>query len=452
MQISVLGCGFLGLVTSAGLAEIGHQVVAADRDRALIEGLKAGKLPFYEPCLAALLQRVRHEGRLIFTTDSPEAVRFAEALFLCVGAPQMENGNSDLSRMDSVARLIAAESTSPKLVIERSTVPVQTGQQLKSRLAIYGQKAKLNFRVASNPSFHREGSAMSDFFHPDRILIGVEDSVSEQQLREIYGPVVTRQFDCPVHLRGCPSIEPPKVLVASIQSAELIKHAANAFLGLKISYANLLANLCEKLNANVVEVTQAIGMDPRIGPHFLQAGLGFGGFRLPKDLRAFNRLAERAGIDGGLLKEAELINQQRVDQFFDRIRSALWVVKEKRIGLLGLAYKPNTDDIRFSPAIELARRLLAEGACVQAYDPEAMEMTRKIYPQIVCAPDAYRVAEDAYALLLATDWEEFRRLDWARIRRAMSRPLVFDGRNLLVPAEMQAFGFEYHSVGRPSEG
>jgi len=449
VRISVIGCGYVGLVTGGCLAEIGHDVVCADRDERIVQALNAGQLPIYEPHLGAIVERARRAGRLMFTANSAEAVNSCEATFLCVGVPQLENGDADLSGIDRVARLIATESRSSKLVIERSTVPVQTGQQLKSLLATYCRKSRLSFRVAANPLFLREGTAIGDFLHPDRILIGVEDLISEQQLREIYRPVIEHQFNCPVHSPACPPVEPPQVLVTSIQSAELIKHASNSFLALKISYANIIGDLCERLDGNVAEVTRAMGLDPRIGSQFLQAGLGFGGFRLPRDIRALCRLAERAGIDFGLLKEAERINRQRIDHFLEKIRRALWVIKDKRIGLLGLAYKPNTDDIRFSPAIELIKRLLAEGAQVQAYDPEAMGKARAIYSQIGYGADPYEVAQAADALLITTEWQQFRLLDWARIRNLMARPLVLDGSNLLAPEEMKSLDFEYHCIGRP---
>ncbi len=449
MRISVIGCGYVGLVTGGCLAEIGHEVVCADKDDAIVQRLNAGQLPIYEPHLGAMLERARCGGRLVFTAKPTEAVHAGEVIFLCVGVPQLENGDADLSAVDRVARLVATESRSPKLVIERSSVPVQTGQQLKGLLTVYGRTSGVSFRVAANPQFLREGTAVEDFLHPDRILIGVEDSISEQQLREIYCPVVERRFNCPVHSPACPPAEPPQVFVTSVQSAELIKHASNSFLALKISYANAIADLCERLDANVTEVTRAMGLDRRIGLQFRQAGLGFGGFRLPRDIRALCRLAERAGIDFGLLREAERINRQRIDHFLEKIRRALWVIKEKRIGLLGLAYKSNTDDIRLSPAIELIKRLLAEGAHVLAYDPEGMNKTRVIYPQIGYGADPYQVAQAADALLIATEWEQFRQLDWKRIRDSMARPLVFDGRNLLEPTEMKVLGFEYHSIGRP---
>ncbi len=277
----------------------------------------------------------------------------------------------------------------------------------------------------------------------------MDDEASERELREIYRPVLERKFQCPVHAHGCPAGPAPPFLVTTINSAELIKHASNSFLAMKISYANAIADLCEELGAHVDEVTHAMGLDPRIGPQFLRAGLGFGGFCLPKDIQAFIRLAERAGVDFALLKEAERINRLRIDRFLEKARRALWVVGGKQIGVLGLAFKANTDDIRFAPAIELIRRLLAEGAHVRACDPEAMEKTRAIFPQVTFHRDPLQVAKDADALLIATEWEEFRKLDWKKIRGIMARPLVLDGRNLLDPEQMTALGFEYHSFGRP---
>ena len=449
MRISIIGCGYVGLVTGACLAEAGHDVVCTDNDEAKINQLNNGHLPIYEPHLDDLVAVNRKHKRLTFTADGPAAIRAGDTVFICVGTPPLEDGAADLSAIDSVARLIATESKTPKLVVEKSTVPVQTGQQLKQALAVYGRKAEVKFGVASNPEFLREGTGVNDFLHPDRIVVGVDDEASERQLREIYRPVLDRKFNCPVHAPACPESEPPRFLVATINSAELIKHASNSFLALKISYANLLSDLCERLGANVGEVTRAVGLDPRIGPQFLSAGLGFGGFCLPKDIQAFIRLAERAGMDFSLLKEAERINKRRIDLFLEKTRRALWVVKDKKVGILGLAFKPNTDDIRFAPAIELVRRLLAEGAHITACDPAALERTRAIFPQINYNSDPYQVAQDADALLLVTEWEEFRKLDWERVHRSMARPLVLDGRNMLDPAAMAEMGFEYHSFGRP---
>lgn len=449
MRISVIGTGYVGLVTGSCLAEIGHSVVCTDSDATKIRTLEAGKLPIYEPGLEALVARARREGRLSFRENPAEAVEAGDAIFICVGTPPLPSGDADLTAIDSVARLIATHATSPKLVIEKSTVPAQTGQQLKRALAVYGRKNQAGFRVASNPEFLREGTAVEDFLHPDRIVVGVEEEHSERQLREIYRPVLERSFRCPVHAPACPPAAAPAWLVTTISSAELIKHASNSFLALKISYANLVADLAERLGANVDEVIRAVGMDPRIGPSFLRAGLGFGGFCLPKDLQAFARLAERAGVDFGLLKEVERINAKRIDVFLEKVRRPLWVIQGKQIAVLGLAFKPGTDDIRFAPAIEMLRRLEAEGAHLRAFDPQAMEKARPLFPGVRFAADAYEAAKDADALLIATEWEEFRALDWARIHAAMARPLVIDGRNLLSPASMKALGFEYHSIGRP---
>ncbi len=451
MKLAVIGCGYVGLVSGSCLAEAGHDVIATDNDAARIATLQAGKIPIYEPNLDKVLETVVREGRLRFTADCAEAVRGADIIFICVGTPPTETGEADLSAIDSVARLIAKESTSPKLVIEKSTVPAQTGEQLKRALQVYGRNPGGSFRVASNPEFLREGTAVEDFFHPDRIVIGVEDKESEQQLRELYAPILEGRFRCPVHQPNCPPAATPDFVVTTIASAELIKHASNSFLGLKISYANVLADLCEKLGGNVDEVTRAVGLDPRIGGQFLKAGLGFGGFCLPKDIQAFIKLADRAGVDFGLLKEAERINKQRVDQLLDKIKKALWVMKGKQIGVLGIAFKPNTDDIRLAPAIEVIRRLLAEGVVVRATDPEAMTRAQGVFLDLHFSADPYEIARGADALLLLTEWEQYRRLDWKRIQTEMARPLIVDARNMLRPAEMKALGFEYMSFGRPDQ-
>jgi UDPglucose 6-dehydrogenase len=285
--------------------------------------------------------------------------------------------------------------------------------------------------------------------HPDRIVVGVEDETSEKQLREIYKPVIERKFNCPVHSPACPDAPTPHFLVTTINSAELIKHASNSFLAMKISYANMVADLAEKLGADIEEVMRAMGMDPRIGTSFLKAGLGFGGFCLPKDVQAFIHLAERSGVDFTLLREAERVNTRRIDRFSDKVREALWVVRGKQIGVLGLAFKANTDDTRFAPAISLIQRLLEQGAKVKAYDPEAMSRAKEVLPDNEYAKSPYEVAEDSEALVIATEWDEFKKLDWDRVHKAMLRPLILDGRNLLSPKEMKARGFEYRCFGRP---
>lgn len=449
MQISVIGCGYVGLVTGGCLAEVGHQVTCTDNDTARIASLEAGRMPIYEPHLDEIIAKSRRSGMLRFTADTRDAVRGGEAVFICVGTPPKPNGGADLSAIDNVARMIATQARSSHLVIEKSTVPAQTGQQLKRALEVYSRKNGVKFRVASNPEFLREGTGVEDFLHPDRIIVGVEEEASERQLRDIYQPILDRRFDCPVHDPSCPPMAAPEMLITTMNSAELIKHASNSFLALKISYANILADLCEHLGGNVEEVTRALGLDPRIGHSFLRAGLGFGGFCLPKDIQAFISLAESVGVDCKMLKEAENVNHRRIEQFIEKIRRALWVLKDKQIAVLGLAFKPNTDDIRFAPAIDLIRRLVAEGAHVSACDPEAIEKTRKILPALRYSRDPYEIAQDADALLVTTEWEEFRDLDWERVHSLMARPLVLDARNLLDPPRMRRLGFEYHSFGRP---
>ena len=449
MRISILGCGYVGLVTGACLAEMGHEVVCTDNDESKIKTLNQGALPIYEPNLDEIVAQNREAGRLTFTADLGEAVRFGDAIFICVGTPPLQDGDADLSSIDSSARLIAAEARSSKLVIEKSTVPMQTGQKLKRALEIYARKSDISFSVASNPEFLREGTAVLDFLHPDRIVIGVGDERTEAQLREIYRPLVEQDITCPIHHGNCPPKAAPRLLVTSINSAELIKHACNSFLAVKISYANLIADICENMGADVNQVVEAMGLDARIGPQFLRPGLGFGGFCLPKDVQAFIRLGEKAGVDVALLKDAECINKKRIDSFLAKARHALWVLKDKRIGILGLAFKPETDDIRFAPAIELIRRLLQENALVQVYDPQAMEKTKSLFPSIRYCADPHEVAEDAEALMVVTEWDVFKNLDWHRINQLMLRPLILDGRNLLNGEQMTALGFEYQGVGKP---
>ena len=447
MRIAILGCGYVGLVSGTCLAEIGHTVVCTDNDESKIVTLNQGGLPIYEPHLQEMVARNVAAQRLSFTADLGEAVRFGEAIFICVGTPPLQDGDADLSSIDSAARLIAQESRTSKLVIEKSTVPMQTGQKLVRALAIYGRNSDCSFAVASNPEFLREGSAVLDFLHPDRIVVGVDNDQAEAQLREIYRPILEQKVACPIHQQDCPAKEAPAFLVTSINSAELIKHACNSFLALKISYANLIADICENMGADVKEVVEAMGMDPRIGPSFLSPGLGFGGFCLPKDIQAFIRLGQKAGVDVSLLKDAELINKRRIDHILAKATHSLWTLKSKCIGVLGLAFKPNTDDIRFAPAIDLIGRLLQEQVRVKVYDPQGMEKTKALFPSIQYCADAYEVADGAEALMIATEWESFKVLDWQRMKSLMQRPLIIDGRNLLSAEEMSALGFEYQGVG-----
>ena len=448
MRLSVVGCGYVGLVTGACLAAAGHEVVCTDIDEKRIAELQAGGVPIYEQHLDKILDSARKSRTISYTSDAGEAIRNSDAIFICVGTPPKENGDADLSAIDHVARQIATEARSPKLVIEKSTVPARTGLELRRALTAYSRNSGLIFRVASNPEFLREGTAVSDFFHPDRIVVGVEDESSARDMREIYRPILERSFRCPVHDGTCPPGSAVDLLVTTINSAELIKHASNSFLALKISYANVIADLCEKIGANVEEVTHAMGLDPRIGTQFLRAGLGFGGFCFPKDLQAFIHLSGTVGVDFEILKAAERVNKQRIDRFFDKVRQALWVVKGKRVAVLGLAFKANTDDIRFSPALEVVKELLRQGAQVQATDPEAISRTKALFPAASYHTDAYDALRDAEAALVCTDWDVFRDLDWGRAGKLMARRLVIDGRNLYLPSRMRELGFEYHSFGR----
>ncbi len=448
MNLAVIGCGYVGLVTGACLAEAGHDVICTDIDAERIAQLQSGRVPIYEHHLDKVLESARKSKKISYTADAGDAIRASQAIFICVGTPPKENGDADLSAIDNVARQIATEARSPKLVIEKSTVPARTGLELRRALNAYSRNSGLSFRVVSNPEFLREGTAVEDFLHPDRIVVGVEDDSAASEMRKIYAPILERKFRCPVHQGACPAGPTAPLLVTTINSAELIKHASNSFLALKISYANALSDICEKIGADVHEVTHAMGLDPRIGGQFLRAGLGFGGFCFPKDLQAFVHLAGTVGVDFEILKAAERVNRQRIDRFLEKVHQALWVVKGKRVAILGLAFKANTDDVRFSPALEVARRMLAEGADVHATDPEAISRAEAILPHVTYHPDTYDALRDAEAALICTEWEEFRELDWEHAGKLMARRLVIDGRNLCSPARMRELDFEYFSFGR----
>ena len=448
MRLTVIGCGYVGLVTGACLAAAGHEVVCTDIDKARIDQLKAGKVPIYEEHLDEVLKRAVAEKKISYTADAGEAIRAGDVIFICVGTPPKESGEADLSAIDHVARQIAKEARTPKLVVEKSTVPALTGASLQKALAAYSSSNSIKFQVASNPEFLREGTAVGDFFHPDRIVVGVEDEESAAKLRKIYAPILQSSFHCPIHAGKCPKGVSGELLVTTISSAELIKHASNSFLALKISYANVIADICEKIGADVEEVTRAMGLDPRIGTQFLKAGLGFGGFCFPKDIQAFIHLSASLGIDFDMLKAAERVNKERVDRFFEKVHKALWVIKSKRVAVLGLAFKANTDDIRFAPALDVIRRLLAEGAEVHACDPEAISRTKPLLPQVHYHDDPYEALKSADAAFVCTEWDLFRKLDWERAGKVMARRLVIDGRNLYPPKKMKEMGFDYYSFGR----
>jgi len=450
VNITVIGAGYVGLITAAGLAETGHRVICVDDDLGKIQLLNAGGMPFYEPGLENLVKRSRAAKRLEFIARIEDALAQGEVIFICVGTPPLENGEADLSSVELVARRISACARGYHLVIEKSTVPVQTGRRLQKHFSIYGDNSQAHYDIASNPEFLREGSGVEDFFHPDRIVVGVDSEKAAALLEEVYKPVLEQNFLCPIH-ENCGKRPHVPFVVTDINSAELIKHASNSFLSMKISFINMIADLCEAVGADAGKVAEAIGMDSRIGGSFLRPGIGFGGSCFPKDLQAFVRVGQSAGCDFTLLREVERINQRRIDLFVAKVRNELWVVRGKRIGVWGLAFKPRTDDVRSAPALAIIRRLAAEGAQVRAYDPHAMEKAKAQIPEIEYCADAYAAAEGADAVLALTEWDEFLRLDLKKVRQIMARPLIFDGRNMFSCAAMAEHGFEYVDIGSASE-
>ncbi len=429
VKISIVGTGYVGLVTGACFAEVGHSVVCVDNDQKKVALLQAGGIPIYEPGLEELVKKNVAAGRLRFTADTAEGVRHAEVVFIAVPTPPLPDGSTDLSFVEKVAREVAAAMTEYKIVVDKSTVPVKTGEKVAETIQRYN-KHRVEFDVASNPEFLREGCAVQDLMHPDRVVVGVASERPVAKLREIYAP-----FDAPF-------------IVTDINSAELIKHASNSFLALKISYANALAAICEASGANIDDVVRGMGYDKRIGREFLNAGLGYGGSCFPKDVSAFIHIAEQLGVDFALLKEVARINANQIQRFLKKIRDTLWIVKDKQIGVLGLAFKPNTDDMRLAPSLEVIRPLLKEGAKIRAYDPKAMEKAREYLPDIEYAPDPYAAATGADALIICTEWDEFRQLDLARLKAVMAHPTILDGRNVFEPRQVKAMGFTYRSVGR----
>ena len=445
-RIGIIGTGYVGLVTGTCFAQIGHQVICQDSDQSKIKTLNGGKLPIYESHLKELVRQNIEEGRLSFTSDSKEAIAGSDIIFICVGTPPLENGEADLSAVEDVARQIAEYSVSYKLIVEKSTVPVETGEWIKKTLQTYCKNSQADFDVASNPEFLREGRAVSDFLYPDRIVVGVENDKSRDIFYNIYSPIIHRFFVCPIH-KNPPSSGTVPMVVTDIKSAELIKHASNSFLATKISFINALADICEMAGANVTEVAYGMGLDSRIGKDFLNAGIGFGGFCFPKDLQAFIRIAEKLGYDFSLLKEVERINENRVTMILSKLKEKVWVIKGKTIGILGLSFKPDTDDIRFSPSLKIIKELLREEAQVKVYDPQAMEKVKEIIPQLVFCNNPLDAAKDSEALLLATEWGEFKDMDFEKIKTVMARPLIIDGRNMFDREEMLEAGFEYQGIG-----
>lgn len=451
MRITVVGSGYVGLVAGACFAEIGHDVVLVDNDPKKCSALVAGECPIHERHLQELLARNRG-NRLSFSDRLPEAVRSSQAVFIAVGTPPTVDGEADLSYVESVAREIAGHVHNYKVIVSKSTVPVYTSEWVRKVMLLNGARPDL-FEVVSNPEFLREGTAVTDFLYPERIVVGADNPKASNSMQEIYKPLLDgtycRRRDS-IPAPSCAMV-PPSILITSAKSAELIKYASNAFLAMKISFINAVATICDSVGADVDHVRQGIGSDTRIGPRFLYPGIGYGGSCFPKDLSAYRAVARECGYDFRLLEEVMRINDEQQDRFLRKVRRALWTIKGKRLGVLGLAFKGGTDDIRESPAISIVDWLINEGAQIQAYDPAAMERAREVLParSMLFVNSAYEAAEGVDALLMLTDWDEFKNLDYARIRRLLRYPIIVDGRNLLSPEEMRKLDFNYLSIGRP---
>jgi UDPglucose 6-dehydrogenase len=453
IQIAVVGSGYVGLVAAVCFAEMGHDVICVDNDERKVAALQGGDTLIHENYLPELLERYRNT-KVRFMTDLAEATRDSQAIFIAVGTPQSENGDADLSYVEAVACEIARSLTTYKVIVEKSTVPVYTNEWISRAMERNGVAHHL-FDVVSNPEFLREGTAVADFLHPDRIVVGADSDRAAAVLNDIYAPLTTGEYyERADAIPGpCGVSQPPPLLLTSTKSAEIIKHASNAFLALKISFINAVSNLCEATNANVEQVARGMGLDSRIGPRFLSPGIGYGGSCFPKDVAAFRSVAEQLGIDFNLLTEVEKINTQQKRRFLSKVRSALWTLRGKRLGVLGLAFKGETDDIRESPAIEVVRMLLAEGCSIAAFDPAAIKRTEEVLPagpNLAYVSDSYAAAKDADALLILTDWSEFASLDLQRLSKSLRYPIVIDGRNLYDPPVMTEHGFTYLSIGRPT--
>ena len=430
MKLTIIGSGYVGLTTGACFAQVGHHVMCVDNNPQKIEKLLRGEIPIYEPGLDDLVKNNVSAGRLKFTTSTEERVDFGEVAFIAVPTPPQPDGSVDLRFIEKVAREIAAVLKDYKVIVDKSTVPVKTGEKVTETIKRYAPTVP--FDVVSNPEFLREGCAVEDLMNPDRIVIGANSARAMALMQKVYEPFVA------------------PVLVTDNNSAELIKHAANSFLALKISYINAVSAICEASGADVEKVAEGIGMDKRIGRSFLNAGIGYGGSCFPKDIAAFIAISDQLGVPFTLLKEVEKINRDQMQRFIKVIRDALWVLGEKKIAVWGLAFKNNTDDIRSSVAIELVNALVAEGAHVTAYDPKGMDNAKgtPLADKITFADSAMDCVDGAEALIIATEWPEFKHQDFAEVKQRMLAPMVFDGRNLLDPATMQELGFTYRGIGR----
>jgi len=432
MNLCVIGTGYVGLVTGAVFADLGNTVICVDKDAAKIDKLKRGIMPIYEPGLEEMVARNSEDGRLFFSTDIADGVRRGEVVFIAVGTPAGSDGYADLGAVKDVAKTIAANLDRYKVVVNKSTVPVGTGDLVREIIEANKVRPDVEFDVVSNPEFLREGNAINDTLYPDRIVIGAPAKNVAMRIIELYAP-----------------LERP-MIVTDVHSAEMIKYASNAFLATKISFINAIANICEMVNADVVQVSKAMGLDQRIGGQFLNAGLGYGGSCFGKDTSCLVSTADRLGYDFALLKDVIAINDVQPRRFVARMRDALGSLSGKTIAVLGLAFKPNTDDLRDAKSLEIIADLLADGAAVKAYDPIAMDNTRAVFPQIEYSENAYDAAYGADAVVVVTEWNEFKYLDLARVKESMKQPIIFDGRNVYDPERMRRLGFSYYCVGRPA--
>ena len=428
-RVGIIGTGHVGLVTGACLAELGNKVICVDNNAEKIATLKKGETPIYEPGLEEIVKRNIRAGRLSFTTSIKEGVDNSEVIFIAVHTPSKPDGEADLCYVEAVSREVAQTMNGYKVIVEKSTVPVETGKWI-SRTVKLNNKKNISFDIVSNPEFLREGSAVYDFMHPDRIVLGVGSKKAERIMRELYQPL-----DAPI-------------IVTDIESAEIIKHASNSFLAMKISYINAIANICEKAGADIRKVADGMGYDGRIGRDFLNAGIGFGGACLPKDLQAFVGITQKLGYDFELLKVVEKINHEQREFLVNKVRDAIWNIKGKTIGILGLAFKANTDDMRNAPSIEIIQMLQSEEARIKVYDPVAIPVAKGILKEVTYCKDPYETAIGCDALVILTEWEEFKKIDLKKIKRLMKAPIIIDGRNIFEPEKMKRLGFIYKSIGR----
>lgn len=429
MNICIIGSGYVGLVTGTCLAELGNNVICIDNDKAKIKKLKAGIIPIYEPGLEELVKRNKKEGRLSFGSEIKEGIRKCEIIFIAVGTPSKSNGEADLTFVEYVSREIAISMPSYRLIVEKSTVPVKTGEWIENTIKAFN-KRNIKFDVASNPEFLREGSAIEDFMHPDRIVIGVNSKKARDILVKLYKPLNAQ------------------IVITDTKSAEIIKHASNSFLATKISFINAVSNICDKVGADIIEVAKGMGLDKRIGKEFLNAGLGFGGSCFPKDLSAFIRIGEEIGYDFGMLKEVQKVNDYQKRVLVKKIEELLWNLSDKTIGILGLAFKPDTDDIRQAPSLDIISMLLKEGAKIKVYDPEAMDRVKGLFKKgVKFCKDAYEVAKNSDCLVIVTEWNEFKKLDFKKIKNTMQQLIIIDGRNIYDSEEIKKLGFKYVGMG-----